>query len=208
MKKLLALLLICLMLLPLGGCAFSTDGLLEAAPELIARSAKFNDIYFGEGIPYIEGGAAVGSYYPADADYLKAAGFATLDELKIKTAEVFSYNYCEAIFSATLSGHAGESGGYIYARYSSNQSEIDRDEDELLLVYAEAENILAHIESITYDYNSIQLGEVGANYAFVLIPAVTVFAPDDDHPDGYTVEEEMAIKFVYEGGWRIDSATY
>ena len=77
------------------------------------------------------------------------------------------------------------------------------------MVSSTAENKLAHILSIDYDYSSLRLGEGGRDYATVLLSVTTQLAADEDHPAGpYTVTEEMAIKFVYENGWRIDSATY
>ncbi len=213
MKKTVALLLLaalCLCFLP--GCAsLDTTGLLEAAPGLIERAAALNEIYYGAGIPYDEGGTPIGNYYPADRDYLRAQGFSTIDELKEKTETVFSADYCQAIYSSTLSGFAAEGSGYIYARYSSSQPKDEdlRDENETILVSSTAENKLAHILSIDYDYSSLHLGEGGRDYATVLLSVTTQLAADEDHPTGpYTVTEEMAIKFVYENGWRIDSATY
>ncbi|MBQ8350671.1 MAG: hypothetical protein IJY20_01330 [Clostridia bacterium] len=210
MKKFLSLLLlaaICLCVLP--GCAsLDTTGLLEAAPDLIRRAAALNEIYYGAGIPYDQSGEPIGNYYPADKSYLAEQGFSTIAELKSKTAAVFSVSYCEAIYAATLSGFAAEGSGYIIARYSSSQAENLRDENETILVSTTAENQLSHRVSITYDYAGVRLGEVGRNHAMVIIPTVTVFYADEDHPENYTVSEDMAIKFVYEDGWRIDSATY
>ena len=54
----------------------------------------------------------------------------------------------------------------------------------------------------------MRLGTVGRHYATVIVPTVTVFCADDFFPENYTVSEDMEIRFVYEDGWRIDSATY
>ena len=210
MKKMVSLglvLVLCFTFLP--SCAkLDTTGLLEAAPALIKKSIELNEIYYGEGIPYNEGGVPIGNYYPADKDYLDEHGFHTIDELKALTSKVFSENYCRAIFTSVLSGFSAEGSGYIYARYSSSQAEAIRDENETILVSSTATSSLAHIISMEYDYAGIRLGKVDRKYAMVLIPTITVFAPDEEHSTEYTVTEETEIKFVYENGWRIDSATY
>ena len=208
-KALYVLLLLALCLGMLPGCArLNTEGLLEAAPSLIERAAAMNEIFYGAGIPYNKQAEPIGNYYPADENYLREQGFATIAELKAKAERIFSLDYCSAIYASTLSGFAAEGSGYIYARYSSSQPENLRDENETILVSSTAENKLAHRKSITYDYDGVRLGEIGRDYAMVINPTVTVFYADADHPADYTVEEDMAIKFVYEDGWRIDSATY
>ncbi len=209
MKRLsLLLLALCLLTVFLPSCArLDTTGLLEAAPDLIARSATLNEIYYGKGIPYDQGGTPIGNYYPADAAYLAEAGFHTIEELKALTATVFSADYCTAIFSSTVSGYAADGSGYIYSRYSSSQVENLRDENETILVSSTAENALSHILSVSYGAD-LRLGEVGRDYATLLLTVTTTFAPDDTHPAAYTESEEMPIRFVYENGWRIDSATY
>ena len=211
MKRIISVLLLlsfCLCALPACG-KLDTTGLLEAAPALIEASAELNEIFYGEGIPYLENETPVGNYYPADPAYLKAKGFKTIEELKKKTARVFSEDYCKSIYASTLSGFSAEGSGYIYARYSSSQAENLRDENETILVSSTAENALEHRLSITYDYAGVRLGKVTRKYAIVVIPTVTVMKADADHPEDYTVEEDMEVKFIYEfNGWRIDSATY
>ena len=124
MKRVIpVLLLLCLLLCCLPSCAMRTDGLIEAAYDLIPRSHYFNDIYYGNGIPYDENGTPVGNYYPARADYLAEHGFSTITELKAETEKVFSADYARAIYASAFSGFYGEGGGYIYARYSSSQAE-------------------------------------------------------------------------------------
>lgn len=210
MRKILAFLLllsVCLAVLP--GCApLDTTGLLEAAPGLLRQAETFNEVYYGTGIPYDETAEPIGSYYPADKAYLAAHGFSTIAQLKAKTEAVFSYDYCTSIYASTLSGFAAEGSGYVYARYSSSQVEGQQDENETILVSSTAENRLAHRLSITYDLNALRLGAVGRDYAIVIVPTTTVYRADEDHEEDYTVDEDMEVTFVYEDGWRIDSATY
>lgn len=209
MKKICALLLLlCLIVSMLASCGpISTEGLLEAAPDLIARSAFYNDLYYGEGIPRdLVFGPAVGVYYYPDSEYLAEHGFRTPDELKARTAEVFSEKYSAVLFESSFSGYAGLTEGHSYARYCSSQVANLRDENETILVSSEFEPLLTGTS--TYDYSTLRIADVGSDYARVGIELTVVYPPDGEHPDGHTVTEEILIRFVFEDGWRIDSATY
>lgn len=214
MKKTLSVLLLGALLvasvLSLSSCAkLDTTGLLEAAPDLITRSAALNEIYYGDGIPYDKDSTPVGSYYEADRDYLREAGFTTVDGLKAKTAAVFSAAYSEIIFKANLTGFAVEGSGYTYARYTSSQPEALRDEKETILVYVgEGVQNPYDIGKCTYDYATMEIGEVGRDYAELTLSVHTVFPPSEENPDGYEETAPMTVRFVFEDGWRIDSPTY
>lgn len=214
MKKTLSVLLLgaifAASLLSLSSCAkLDTTGLFEAAPDLIARSAVLNEIYYGEGIPYDKDSTPVGSYYEADGAYLTEAGFKTVEQLKNRTRVVFSAAYSEIIFGATLEGFAVEGSGYTYARYTSSQPEAMRDEDETILVFVgEGVQNPYQIGKCTYDYTTLAISDVGRDYAEVTLSVHTVFPPDEDHPNGREETAPMTVRFVYEDGWRIDSPTY
>ena len=211
MKKTLSLLLSVLLLcgaLSFAGCAkLDTTGLAEAAPDLIARSVLFNEIYFGDGIPYNENDApAIGAFYYADPDYLVKHGFSTVEQLKILTKEVFSEEYSATIFKNALEGYAVEgTTDYSYARYSSNQALKLRDEKETILVNEDYDFFT--IGKTTYDYASLTLGKVTKDSAVMTINVTTVYAATAEQ-DELTTTDTLEITFVYENGWRIDSPTY
>lgn len=203
-KTALCLVLSVVLLALLPGCApLNTDGLADAAPDLIRRSQTLNEIYYGSGIPYDENGTPTGNYYPADKDYLAKVGFSTLDGLDAETEAVFSAAYCEAIRNST--GGAASEG--IYARYISSQAEGRRDERETILVYKN--DVRAPLPTVRFDFSALTITEVGRDYACVTLPIETDYPPDDTHPDPYTEKSDMTVRFVYEGGgWRIDTPTY
>lgn len=187
-----------------AGCApLDTTGLLEAAPDLISRSAEFNEIYYGEGIPYdAMSGAAIGVYYYADKTYLAEKGFSTVTELQEKTKEVFSEAYCRSLFAYAFEG---VSSAGLYSRYSSNQAEIDRNEKETILVSSTHEAILG---ATLYDFSTLAIEAVEHDYATVSLSATVTYLPSDEHPDGYSEDTVIRIRFIKENGWKIDSATY
>ena len=200
------------------GCLFSTascakldtTGLLEAAPDLIERSAFFNGLFYGDGIPYsATDEEAIGNYYPASPAFLDEHGFHTVKELKEKTKEVFSQNYCESIFSSSVfSGYSSGVGTPIYARYSSNKAVNDPDEEkaETILVSSVYEPLLAC--QTVYDFSTLTVSEVGKDYATVSLAIELVYKPTEEKPSGERRESTLSVRFVYEDGWRIDSATY
>ncbi len=210
MKKIASLWLALLLLtLPLfsAGCALDTTGLLEAAPTLIEKSAFYNEIYFGQGIPWDALATPTGVYYPAQRGFLTAHGIETVAKLQAATALVFSEGYCRVIFQGAFSGFAAEGAvGAVYARYASSQSASSRDEKETILVSTNDWHLQNPIGETTYHYDTLRLGEVGGGYAYVHLTVTTVFGAEGDSPS--TSQEEMKIKFVYENGWRIDSPTY
>ena len=138
MKKLLslALSLVCLLTaLPLAGCAkIDTTGLMEAAPALIEKSALVNEIFFGEGIPYDEGGTPQGNFYPADTAWLEAHDIKTTSDLRALAESVFTLEYADIILGSGIAGFPAGGGDYIYPRYASSQPENLRDENETILV--------------------------------------------------------------------------
>ncbi len=159
MKRTLTMLTMAAILLSVAlscaSCAkLDTTGLLDAAPALIEESAKMNEIYYGAGIPYDENDVgATGYYYPADPDYLDEMGFFTVKDLKDMTADIFSADYCAILFQSAFEGFSAEGSGYVYARYSSNQAENLRDEDETILVYSKHTGTT--IGQSTYDYSKV-----------------------------------------------------
>jgi len=220
MKKRTLTLCVCLVLLLavlaiFSGCSVSTDGLLEEARVLIEKSAFFNEIYYGEGIPYLLlDKPAIGNYYRADPTFLDEHGFHTIGELKEKTAEVFSEGYCNELFALGFSGFSDGSGGFTVARYCSNQAENLRDENETLLVFHEIEPTVRG--TTTYDFSTLKIVETGSDYAVLSLDA-TVNYPATEEKEAYSETFSLDIRFVYERvtgcggydiGWRIDTPTY
>ena len=214
MKKVRNILLLSLLIislsLSLSSCAkLDTTGLLDAAPSLIERAARLNEIYFGEGIPYDKDSTPLGNYYEADRNYLREAGFSTVTQLKKLTTDVFSEEYSSILFDTNLSGFAVDGSGYTYARYASSQAEALRDENETILVYV-GEGIQNPylLGKSTYDTSTLSLDKVGKDYAEVSLSVHTVYPVCEIYPEGHETTITMTVRFVYEDGWRIDSPTY
>ena len=79
---------------------YDEEVIKAVTPSLIEESLILNEIYWGEGIPYIPSTSSV--YCEANFIALSELGFYTIDELKEKTDKVFSKKYCEYIFHGFL----------------------------------------------------------------------------------------------------------
>ena len=87
MKKIISLVLAVVFLLLLASCgaeknrSYDEAEVKTAAEELIRKTERLNEIFWGKGIPYVEEYGYTG-YYPADPIYLVEHGFLTVDDLK------------------------------------------------------------------------------------------------------------------------------
>jgi hypothetical protein len=89
-----------------------------AAEKLLLASAVLNEIYYGEGIPYLENSEHnVSLYCEADPSALNDLGFKSIAELKRKTLEVFTEAHAETMFKGSFSGTFSQSGASNMARY-------------------------------------------------------------------------------------------
>ena len=93
-----------------------------AATALIKASEKLNEIYYGEGIRFLENSPNNKSTYcEADPEHLRSLGFTTINELKLMTKEVFSAAHAEGMFSGIFSG----TGTSRMSRYYQEYDEIE-----------------------------------------------------------------------------------
>lgn len=189
MKKLISLILVVVSLLLLPSCnkdkSYDEAEVKSAAKNLIRDAATYNDIFWGEGFPYIEDiNYSNGIYYAADEVYLKKIGFSKLDDIYIKASNIFSEAYLESIYSGM-----NTSGNVRYYQ-----------EKERIMVNSEYEPLLT--DKVSYLYDTIEiLGYDGD----VLELKITVKVTRGED----TQTREKKIDLVKEGGkWLIDSPTY
>lgn len=199
MKRIVSLILAVAILLLLVSCggeknrSYDEAEVKAAAEGLILKSAKLNEIFWGEGIPYIEDdNYKNGQYYPADFIYLKKMDVETVDDIMEMTLEVFTKGYATSIYSSIFSSQVGESGMVGYTRYYQGT--------ECIMVYTKYKPLL--LDSVEYICSGIEvLGSSGE--------VVTVKIPIKVTRDGTSQEREIEVDLIEEeGGWRIDSPTY
>ena len=155
----------------LTSCARNRDyvesEVIEATEKLIRASASLEEIYYGKGITHDQDkSGANGAYYRASEASLKRYGITTLDDLKVKTREVYTVALSDIIINTKLSSVSDEDGIQSYARYYQKYSALDGTE-ECIMVYDLAEIFL--VDTIVYDYTTIRVNRVKGESIFVNI---------------------------------------
>ena len=171
-----------------------------AAEVLIEKSLFLNDIYWGKGIPYTPG-LSSSLYCEADFIALSVLGFTTVDELKTKTEEVFSENYCADIYSTSFSSIKDGEEIQFYARYYQKYEDEFQTEPICIMVYSRFENMIP--DKVEYLYDTLTVTHSEGETVYVKIQANVT--RDEEHSQ----IREMLIGLVEEeNGWRIDTPTY
>lgn len=197
MKKLFCVLLTLVLVFSSFSCGkrnrdYDEYEVKTAAENLIRKSKTLNDIYWGAGIGYYEDdNYANGYYYPADPTALFNLGFETVDELKERTAKVFSKQYCDVIFEGNFISE-GEENQDIPKRYYQSF--------DCIMVYSKATVFLT--DKVTYLYDTFEVVGSRKDTVFVTI-SVRVERGEASQ------ERVIEIGLVEEDGeWRIDTPTY
>ena len=188
MKKIISVILILVSLLLLASCSkkanYDEAEVKEAAVDLIKRAEVYNDIFWGNGIPYEEGGYSKGIYYAADVTYLHKMGFLKLDDIYIKAANVYSADYLQSI--------------YVGMNTSGNVRYYE--ETEYIMVNSKAEPLLK--DEVKYLYDTIEVVDSDGDTVTIKITVKVTRGGD-------TQTRDKEIDLVKEGGrWLIDSPTY
>ena len=207
-KRLAALLLfVVLLLVPLTSCnrnrSYDEVEVLTEAEKLIKESALWNEIFYGEGIPYEKNESlANGYYYPADAAYLEKVGFDTVSELESLLRKTYTAELSDIIVSTKLEAVSDNTGVQGYARYYQKYSSLDKDKvPECIMVYSRADVLLD--SEVEYDYSTLTVkGSVGETVNVEIYATVT-------NKDGESQRRIIKVGLIEEvGGWRLDTPTY
>ena len=191
----LILLLTLITLSSLTSCAEKTieyDGeeVIQSAKRLIRKSAEFNEIFWGEGIPFVEDSSyGNGIYSPQAPDYK----YISIEKLLSDAAEVFSSGYMLNVNMTVFSAQFGDTGVDGYSRYYQ-ESDIDP-----IMIRTDYDPIM--VDKNEYLYDTIVID--GADETAVYVK-VTIKVTRDTSYQHIT----SRIKLVNENGWRIDSHTF
>ena len=206
--KIIALMLI-IALLPilLAACNRSYDEaeVISAAEKLISASETLNQIYYGEGIGWLENSEKNnGIYREADPTELNRYGFKTIAELKELTKNVFSVAHSERMFEGTFSGAFLQDGSSSKARYYQkfidSSDPIERTKPDCIMVCSEVEGLLKGDAS--YDLSTLAVSRVKGQVVYVTLDVSVSY-------EGKTQKQSLEVGlFEEEAGWRLDSPTY
>ena len=151
MKKVLCFLLFLNFLsLSLVSCSdqeITKEELFPAVEELVEESKILNEIIFGEGIPTLASGKAVGYYRECNMLVLSDWGFESVTDIKAAIARIYSHSMAsfmeERAFASLTAGDAVQGARYY------------EDEDGVLMAKSNAEVFLTG--DVVYDYSTLRI---------------------------------------------------
>ncbi len=190
-KRISLIILAAIMMLSLVSCsAHSDEEIIEAAKALIEKSYVINEIYYGKGLPITEEDSLgfASNYAIVDT----SCGFATVDDIKKATAEVYASDYCEHLYLLAFEGLSTEDQESVsYARF------IDDYTDKLTMLKEIAET--GADLNRTYDFSTITVEKCVRNMASIKVMSLVNGKED----------KELTINLILEDGqWKLNTPTY
>lgn len=177
---------------------------VAAAIELIKKSEKLNDIYYGYGIECDTGDInnANGYYYPADVLSLEKFGVVNTNDIKSLTKECFSISQSEYMINNTFAP-VRDSGGEIvhFSRYYQEYDALDPTQEKCIMVYSKYEPLL--IDTVEYLYDTVRVCDVDGEIIIVEIEVNVT------NKSGNVQNKKIKVNLIEEeNGFRLDSPTY
>ena len=190
-KRISIIFLAVVMMFSLVSCSSHSDEeIIEAAKTLIEKSYVINEIYYGKGLPITEEDSLgfASNYAIVDT----SCGFATVEDIKKATAEVYAADYCEHLYILAFEGISTEDMESVsYARF------IDDYTDKLTML-KEIKETGADLNR-TYDFSTIVVEKCVRDMATIRIQSLV---------DGKE-DKELKINLVYENDqWKLSTPTY
>lgn len=183
---------------------YDSEVVLREASLLVEKSKLINFIFWGDGIPTLEGDDAevIGKYTEADSTFLKQNGIKSIDKLKEMTSEVYDKAFCDTIFETKLAALQDVDGNMInLVRYYQKTSKNEKGEEIQgpIMVHTEAlaiceSNPTYHIDTLTIVGVSGQIVHLTIDVSYGTDSSERITIPVD------LIEEES--------GWRLVSPTY
>ena len=188
---------------------YNEQEVIAAAKELIKKSEKLNEIYYGHGIECdtSDENNANGYYYPADILSCEKFGIHTINELKAFTRECFTVTQSDLMINNTLSPIRDTNGDIIhFARYYQEYNTLDTSEEKCIMVYSEYEPLLT--DKVEYLYDTVRVHDVEGEIITVAID-VKVEKVDNGVLQRLQMATTIYVNLLEESnGFRIDSPTY
>lgn len=201
MKKIISVILIAVSLLLLSSCgsgmSYDEAEVKAAAKELISKAEKYNDIFWGDGLPYLEdNNYRNGNYYAADVITLDDLGITKIEDIYLNAAKIYSEDYLEDILVGVFGIKGGEFNNNGLVRYYQ--------ETDYIMVNSTYRPLL--VDEVEYLYNTLEVVDSDSDTVFVKI-SIKVTRVEGDEVLTQTREKE--IELVKENGrWLLDSPTY
>lgn len=199
LTRALALLLMLSLCFSLSSCDREYDEaeVLSAASELIEKSYKLNELFYGKGLEYTDEG--LGIYRLASKESLAEYGISTIEDMKNMAREIFSDSYCDVIFKSDIfTSVKVDDVIKSYTRYYQNYDEEGNPDG--IMVRTNYDYALT-CEYVYHD--SMEVVDVVKD---VIVVRALVNAKSED---GSEANLNIDLSMIEESdGWRFNTATY
>lgn len=198
----IAILVVCLLILPLSACRRSTPPALETiydeAVSLIEASYAVNDIVFGHGLPVYRIGSEYAERYHlyddndyADYEYVtEKSPYRSIAEIQDALERVYSTDYLNSLYTGLFSGFTTETGIVRAQYYEKNNQLYQSVGYEPLVTWQRI-----------YDYSTLRI--VKPSEATRVTLELESHTEQEQNP--LTVRLVLVLE---ENGWRLDTPTY
>ncbi len=190
-KRISLVFLAVVMIFSLVSCSSHSDEeIIEAAKTLIEKSYIINEIYYGKGLPTTDEDSLGFSSNYAIVD--TSCGFASVEDIKKATAEVYASDYCEHLYVVAFEGLSTDDRESVsYARFMDDYT-------DKLTMLKEIKETGADLNR-TYDFSTIVVEKCVRNIATIKIMSLV---------DGKE-DKELTINLILEDGqWKLNTPTY
>lgn len=206
--KAAALLLAAAMLLCLLSCGelkeTADEGeILSAAERLISESVLWNELFFIDGLPVLEGGRESGNYREVDPAYLAGIGMSSLSEILEYGRTIYSADMMETM-EATLFGSIRTDDGTIFSSAACFDFSEGSGEEEtfLCLMVNPSECPRFGGDTVTYRYDGMTV-----TYNLNRCATVLVTAEGSGENAGKTAQVRVNL-VLEETKWKLDNYTF
>lgn len=183
---------------------YDESTVLTVAQELIKKSEKLNDIYYGYGIEadMADISNANGNYFPADILSCEKFGIRNVSEIKKLTRECFTEAQSNLMINTVLNSTKDTSGEIInFARYYQEYDSLNPGEEKCIMVYTKYKPFLT--DKVEYLYDTLRVDGVEGQ---IIVVEIEVKATN---PEGNVQNKKLKINLLEEkDGFRLDSPTY
>ena len=198
-----ALLLIFTLAFSLTSCDRDYDEaeVVAAAKLLLKKAEPLNEIYYGKGLRCDELSIeSVGNFKLVLDEELDLYGIKNLDDLKVRTREVFTMSCSEMIFNTRLDPIYDLNGNIIYqARYIEYSPGGDNEK----FIYVDPNYTVSMTDTVEYYYDTVKVLDVEDLYLYMSVNAKIT------NENGESRESVIEFTMLEESsGWRLDTFTY
>lgn len=204
MKKIIFLILLSVIFLSLISCGeieYDENEVKAEAVRLIKTSALLDELFWGEGIEYVDDlNYADGAYRMASDLSLLKFGISTINDLEALTRATFSENYANSTLAGSLGTKNDGEFVYVLVRYYQKYADAEQKEPVCIMVNSNYKPLLN--DEVSYLYDTVKVISSDKKRIYISVDALVTRG---DKIQRKTLDVALVIE---DGKYKIDTPTY